>query len=61
MSEQTYTVEQVAKLLGFHEVTIRRHLKRGVIKGVRVGDLGRWRVPLAEINRLTGVEVQDGK
>lgn len=61
MTEQTYTVGQVAELLGFHQVTIRRHLKSGVIKGVRVGEAGRWRVTQVEINRLCGVEVQDGQ
>lgn len=54
MTDQTYTVNEVAELLQMHPVTIQRHLKKGLIRGVRIG-AGRWRIPLAEINRLTGV------
>jgi len=30
-------IGEVAKLLGLHEITIRRHIKRGDLKAVRVG------------------------
>lgn len=50
MSE-TYTVKQVAELLGFSTNSIYSFLKEGRIKGVRVG-LGRFRITQDELNRV---------
>ncbi|OGG01580.1 hypothetical protein A2Z33_04525 [Candidatus Gottesmanbacteria bacterium RBG_16_52_11] len=51
MSQQTYTVKQVADILGYSTNSIYSFLKARRIKGVRVGK-GRFRIPQAEIDRL---------
>lgn len=48
---QTYTVKQVAELLGYSTNSIYSFLKEGRIKGIRVGK-GRFRVSQEEIDRL---------
>lgn len=50
MSE-TYTVSQVAKILGYSTNSIYTFLKNGRIKGVRVG-LGRIRISSEELQRI---------
>jgi excisionase family DNA binding protein len=47
----TYTVKQVAQILGYSTNSIYTFLKEKRIKGVRVG-LGRFRIPQAELDRL---------
>ncbi len=47
----TYTVRQVAQLLGYSTNSIYTFLKEERIKGIRVGK-GRFRVPQSEIDRL---------
>lgn len=48
---QTFTVKQVADILGYSTNSIYTFLKEKRIKGVRVGK-GRFRVPQAELDRL---------
>jgi excisionase family DNA binding protein len=43
MPEQFLTVEQAASRLQVHPITVRRHLRRGTLRGVKRGNL--WRVP----------------
>ncbi len=47
----TYTVKQVAEILGYSTNSIYTFLKEKRIKGVRVGK-GRFRIPQSELNRL---------
>src|SRR3989339_1765629 len=47
----TYTVKQVAEILGYSTNSIYSFLKEKRIKGVRVGK-GRFRIPQSELNRL---------
>ncbi len=47
----TYTVKQVAEILGYSTNSIYTFLKENRIKGVRVGK-GRFRIPQSELNRL---------
>ena len=47
----TYTVKQVAQILGYSTNSIYTFLKEKRIKGVRVGK-GRFRIPQAELDRL---------
>jgi excisionase family DNA binding protein len=47
----TYTVKQVAQILGYSTNSIYTFLKEKRIKGVRVGR-GRFRIPQAELDRL---------
>jgi excisionase family DNA binding protein len=51
--EQMLTVDQAADRLQASKETIRRWLRDGKIKGVRIGGkrLG-WRIPLSEIRRV---------
>ncbi|OGK39956.1 hypothetical protein A3A74_03015 [Candidatus Roizmanbacteria bacterium RIFCSPLOWO2_01_FULL_35_13] len=48
---QTYTVKQVAEMLGYSTNSIYTFLQEGRIKGVRVGK-GRFRIPEEELNRI---------
>jgi excisionase family DNA binding protein len=45
------TVTAAAPILGAHPETVRRHLRAGNIRGIR---LGHWRIPADEIDRLEG-------
>lgn len=47
----TYTVKQVAEILGYSTNSIYTFLKEKRIRGVRVGK-GRFRIPQSELNRL---------
>lgn len=42
MPEQFLTVEQTAKLLHVHPITVRRQLRSGMLRGIKTGKL--WRV-----------------
>lgn len=45
------TVTAAAPRLGAHPETLRRHLRAGSIRGIR---LGHWRIPADEMDRLQG-------
>lgn len=51
--KQTYTVKEVADILGYSTNSIYTFLKEKRIKGVRVGK-GRFRIPDTEVSRLLG-------
>jgi excisionase family DNA binding protein len=51
---KTYSVKEVADLLGYSTNSIYTFLKEKRIKGVRLGH-GRFRIPQAEVDRLMGV------
>lgn len=48
------TVPQVAERYGVHHVTVRRWLRAGVIRGVRMGEHGNWRVIVASTAEAEG-------
>ncbi len=48
---ETFTVKQIAKILGYSTNSIYTFLKEGRIKGIRVGK-GRFRVSLEELKRI---------
>lgn len=52
--ELYYTVEELARTLKVSEEAIRKRLRGGEIRGVRVG--WTWRVPREEAARLLGSE-----
>lgn len=54
MSEDKHlTVEEVAKRLSLSHETIRRWLRSGHIKGVRIGvRRAGWRIPESEVERV---------
>ena len=45
------TVTDAAPRLGAHPETLRRHLRSGSIRGIK---LGHWRIPVDEMARLEG-------
>ena len=47
-SEQFLTVEQAARRLRVHPMTVRRHLKSGLLRGRKQGKL--WRVAESALN-----------
>lgn len=54
MTEQTYTVKEVAGLLRTCDTTIRRWIKAKKVKAHKMSEAGHWRVSQAEVDRLTG-------
>ena len=50
---KTYTTEEVANILKFTVVTIKRLIYKNEIHAVKVG--GQWRIPSKEIDRLLNV------
>jgi excisionase family DNA binding protein len=41
---------------GLHASTIRKYIKSGLLKAIRVGRLGHYRIPASELRRLRGEE-----
>lgn len=57
MTEQTYTVKEVASMMRCHTLTVIRWIKKGQLVGLKVGGKkAHYRIPKAELDRLTGVE-----
>ena len=52
MSEDLYTLEQVAGRLGLHVRTVRAYVRDGRLKAVRIGK--QYRVTPADLEALTG-------
>jgi excisionase family DNA binding protein len=52
VSEQLYSVEQVAELLGLHVKTVRNYVRDGRLKAVRIGK--QYRITQADLEALTG-------
>ncbi len=50
--KKTFTVKEVAKLLGFSTNTVYKYLLEGKIKATRLGKEGRFRIPAQEIDRM---------
>lgn len=53
MVDQLLTVEQAAKRLHVHPITVRRQLRSGVLRGFKRGNL--WRVPESAITETAFV------
>ena len=54
---EVYTTEEARDFLKISESTIKRHLKRGIIKANKIG--GRYRVLGRELLRLVSPEVEE--
>ncbi|MEU6269539.1 helix-turn-helix domain-containing protein [Saccharopolyspora shandongensis] len=52
MSEEMYSVEQVADRLGLHVRTVRGYIRSGRLKAVRIGK--QYRIARADLEALTG-------
>ena len=46
-----FTLKQTARLIGISELGVRRLVRTGRLKAVRIGPRG-WRVPKAEVLRI---------
>lgn len=53
MKKKTYTVKEVAEVLAYHRGTVKEFLRKGKIKGLKVGN--QWRVTEDEIKRILGL------
>jgi len=53
---QVYTTEEARNFLKISESTIKRHLKRGILRANKVG--GRYRILGRELLRLVSPEVE---
>ena len=51
-NETLLTVEQAAQRLSVHPITVRRHLRSGLLRGVKRGRL--WRVPESALVETSG-------
>jgi Helix-turn-helix domain len=52
--ERLFSVTETRLALGLTASTVRRWLSAGLVKGVRTGRQGHWRIPVSEILRLRG-------
>ncbi|MCW3844533.1 helix-turn-helix domain-containing protein [Micromonospora yasonensis] len=52
MSDDMYSVEQVAELLGLHVRTVRGYIRAGRLPAVRIGK--QYRIARADLDTLTG-------
>jgi excisionase family DNA binding protein len=52
MSNDIYSVEQVAELLGLHVRTVRGYIRAGRLRAVRIGK--QYRISRADLDTLTG-------
>jgi len=52
MSQELYSVEQVADRLGLHVRTVRNYVREGRLKAVRIGK--QYRIARADLEALTG-------
>jgi excisionase family DNA binding protein len=55
--EPTYTVQEVADLLGLHEHTIRRWIKAGQLPAIRPGTRA-WRIRASVVEALMTGDLQ---
>jgi excisionase family DNA binding protein len=60
--EEVLTVAEVARRLRVHPVTLRKWLRAGKVRGVRLGGTKTgWRIPSSEVTRLlTAAPLEDG-
>jgi excisionase family DNA binding protein len=52
MSEELYSVEQVAERLGLHVKTVRNYVREGRLKAVRIGK--QYRIARQDLEAMTG-------
>src|SRR6188768_4071333 len=52
MSQELFSVEQVADLLGLHVKTVRNYVRDGRLKAVRIGK--QYRISRADVETFTG-------
>lgn len=56
-SERLYSSREVARRVGVSLETVQGWARSGLIRAVRVGEQGRYRIPERELERLLGASV----
>ena len=59
LPKKTYTVKEVARLLGFSTNTVYKYLSEGKIKATRLGKEGRFRIPGSEVTKFLGTPLPE--
>ncbi|WP_203596071.1 helix-turn-helix domain-containing protein [Actinomadura bangladeshensis] len=59
MDDKMYSVEEVADLLGLHVRTVRRYIREGRLKAVRIGK--QYRIGRDDLEELTGKPESGGR
>jgi excisionase family DNA binding protein len=57
MSQELYSVEQVAERLGLHVRTVRNYVRDGALKAVKIGK--QYRIARADLEAMTGKPVAE--
>jgi excisionase family DNA binding protein len=57
VSQDLYSVEQVAGLLGLHVRTVRNYVRDGALKAVKIGK--QYRISRADLEAMTGKPIAD--
>jgi len=55
---ETFSIDEVAAVLGLHRMSVRSAIDRGEIPAIRIGH--RWLVPRSAVDELLGVARGDG-
>ncbi|OQA93007.1 MAG: Helix-turn-helix domain protein [Microgenomates group bacterium ADurb.Bin219] len=55
-SNKTFTIKEVARLLGFSTNTVYKYVNEGKIQSTRLGEEGRFRIPESEVARLLKIK-----
>ncbi len=58
-SNKTFTIKEVALLLGFSTNTVYKYVNEGKIQSTRLGEEGRFRIPESEVARLLKIKGLD--
>lgn len=53
------TLQECAKILKVHHMTIRRYIKSGKLKATRIGEKGMYRIKVEDLKRLMGERPSD--
>lgn len=56
MSNELYSIDQVANLLGLHVKTVRNYVRDGKLRAIRIGKS--YRIAAADLEALTGQTIQ---
>jgi hypothetical protein len=58
---RVYTISQVAYKVGKTEATVRKHIKKGILKACKIGkgDNLPWTVKKNDLEKYLGVEITD--
>jgi len=55
------SVRELAELLALDRKTVRRAIRRGTLRAIRLGPRGDFRIPASEVERLLGAGASEGR